>query len=114
MFVRGLTPIGRAPPAPHSSRRRAPGSHPTAIGGVGAHTGHRDSTREHAVTVSSTILTTRNATLNDLTELLNKQHTARLDVVTSASRLSSTGGNLRLLGAGEPRISSDGVTLDEV
>jgi hypothetical protein len=66
------------------------------------------------VTASSPILTTRNATLADLVALLNNQHAARLDVVTSARQLTSTGGTLRLLGTGEPRISSDGVTLDEV
>ncbi len=49
------------------------------------------------MTVSTT---TRNASLHDLAELLSSQQEAKHDVVISASKLESSGGNLVLDGAG--------------
>jgi len=58
-------------------------------------------------------LTTRNATLADLVELLQTQHAARLDVVTPARHLAADQGRLRLIGVGEPQLTEDGVTVGE-
>ena len=52
----------------------------------------------------------RNATLSDLVDVLRGQHAAKLDVVVPARDLHVVGGNLHVLGAGEPALSGDGVT----
>ncbi|MEV0734193.1 DUF932 domain-containing protein [Polymorphospora sp. NPDC050346] len=51
----------------------------------------------------------RHATLPDLQQLLNDQHTAKLDIVASTKSLSAECGFLRIDGT-EPQISESGVT----
>lgn len=65
------------------------------------------------MTMSDTILTTRNATVADLVALLQAQHAAKLDVVAPARHLAADNGRLRLIGVGEPRLTPDGVTVGE-
>lgn len=61
------------------------------------------------MSISDTILTTRNATVTDLASLLQAQHAAKLDVVTPARDLQAVRGDLRLTGIGEARLTPDGV-----
>jgi hypothetical protein len=63
--------------------------------------------------MTGTILTTRNATVADLAAVLQAQHAAKLDVVTPAHHLVADNGHLRLIGVGEPQLTSDGVTVGE-
>jgi hypothetical protein len=55
-------------------------------------------------------LTTRHATLDDLTRILREQHARKIDVVTRATALRAQGGNLLIEGT-EPELGADGVTL---
>lgn len=59
-------------------------------------------------------LMARNASLAQLTSLLQAQHVAKLDVVTPARQLAAVGGDLRVLGVGEARIDADGVSPGQV
>lgn len=59
---------------------------------------------------AETILTRRNASLPDLVELLQTQHAVKLDVVVPAAGMRAAGGFLRIEGAGDPEITSEGVT----
>jgi hypothetical protein len=55
-------------------------------------------------------LTTRHATLEDLTGILREQHARKVDVVTRATALRAQGGNLVIDGT-EPELGEAGVTL---
>jgi hypothetical protein len=55
-------------------------------------------------------LTTRHATLEDLTGILRDQHARKVDVVTRAAGLRARGGNILIEGT-EPELGEDGVTL---
>lgn len=57
---------------------------------------------------TATNLTTRNATLADLAELLQHQHGRKVDVVAPADKLRAEDGLVRVIGA-EPIIDADGV-----
>jgi len=70
-------------------------------------------TKEPPATVSDSILTTRNADLGELADLLEEQHARQLDVVAAAGRLCSVGGNLVMAGTGEPLLTRDGVTTTD-
>lgn len=59
--------------------------------------------------MTSTIDTTRNATLDDLAGLLKDQHARKIDAVVPAHKVSAEEGSLRIVGA-EPMIEDDGVT----
>jgi hypothetical protein len=63
---------------------------------------------------SDLTLTTRNAQLGDLVQLLQAQHDAKLDVVLTAHNLRSQNGTLHLAGVGEPVLRADGVTREAV
>ena len=65
------------------------------------------------MTGTSSSLTTRNATVADLAAVLQAQHAAKLDIVTPARHGIAEQGRLRLIGVGEPRLTSDGVTVGE-
>lgn len=65
------------------------------------------------MTISDITMTARNATLNDLVEVLRGQHAAKLDVVTPARDLAAAAGELIVAGAGEPTLNADGVTRGE-
>lgn len=55
--------------------------------------------------------TTRNATLNDLAQLLTQQDARKLDVVAHASQVTALpNGNIRIAGT-EPVLDDDGVTM---
>lgn len=60
--------------------------------------------------MTQSLLTTRHASLADMAALLQTQHAVKLDLVVPAAQLRSTGGNLRIDGAGEAVLSPDGVT----
>jgi len=62
------------------------------------------------VTIVNLQLTARNATLADLVEVLRGQHAAKLDVVAPAGDLAAHAGDLVVAGAGEPTLSTEGVT----
>jgi hypothetical protein len=57
-----------------------------------------------------TIMTLRNASLNELATVLQEQHAARYDVVVPHTRLRFEGGNLIITGSEEPEITEHGVT----
>lgn len=56
------------------------------------------------------LLTRRNATLQDMAALLQTQQTAKLDMVVPAAQMRSRDGLLQIDGAGEPILTPDGVT----
>ena len=60
--------------------------------------------------VSGDLLTTRNATINDLVVLLRDQQARKVDVVASASSVRAEGGCLVLDGT-MPLLGADGVTM---
>jgi len=62
------------------------------------------------MTSTGPVLTTRNATLADLADLLQRQHADKLDVVVPATAIRSVAGDLHITGIGEPVLSEDGVT----
>jgi hypothetical protein len=62
------------------------------------------------MTAPESVLTSRNATLTDMAELLKRQHAAKLDVVAPARDLCMSGGELHIAGIGEPIITLEGVT----
>jgi hypothetical protein len=62
------------------------------------------------MTAPELMLTSRNATLDDMVALLQRQHDAKLDVVVPAGDLRMSGGDLHVEGIGEPTITLDGVT----
>ncbi len=62
------------------------------------------------MTSTGPVLTTRNATLADLADLLQRQHADKLDVVVPATAIRSVTGDLHITGIGEPVLSKDGVT----
>ncbi len=66
------------------------------------------------MTVTDSILITRNATLAELHTLLEAQHAAKLDVVVPARDLHVVGGNVLVTGAGEPILTPDGVSPGQV
>jgi len=55
------------------------------------------------------VLTTRNATLEDLAALLRDQQARKVDVVAAATAIRADSGRLVL--SAEPQLTSDGVTL---
>lgn len=59
-------------------------------------------------------MTARNANLSDLHAMLEAQQSAKLDVVVPARDLTVVGGNVQVLGAGEPVLTPDGVSLGQV
>jgi len=61
------------------------------------------------MTSTGPVLTTRNATLTDLADLLQHQHADKLDVVVPAVAIRSVGGMLHIAGVGEPVLTPDGV-----
>ncbi|MGR6924586.1 DUF932 domain-containing protein [[Actinomadura] parvosata] len=54
-------------------------------------------------------LTLRNATLDDLVDVLRAQHARKIDVIVPAERLRAVGTHLELVGT-EPLVTEDGVT----
>ena len=60
--------------------------------------------------MDTAMLTTRNATLEDLAAILQTQKAEQLDIVAPAATLRSKGGVLHIEGVGEPTISESGVT----
>ena len=62
--------------------------------------------------VSGDLLTTRNATIDDLVVLLRDQQARKVDVVASASSIRAEGGCLVLDGT-LPVLMADGVTMTE-
>ena len=60
--------------------------------------------------MDTAMLTTRNATLEDLAAILQTQKAEQLDIVASAATLRSKGGVLHVEGVGEPTITESGVT----
>ncbi|SPL98646.1 Phage protein [[Actinomadura] parvosata subsp. kistnae] len=54
-------------------------------------------------------LTLRNATLDDLVDVLRAQHARKIDVIVPAERLRAVGTHLELIGT-EPLVTKDGVT----
>jgi hypothetical protein len=56
------------------------------------------------------VLTTRNATLEDLAALLRDQQARKVDVVAAASAVRAEGGRLVIAGT-EPQLGPDGVTM---
>jgi len=65
------------------------------------------------MTSTGPVLTTRNATLADLADLLQRQHADKLDVVVPAAAIRSVAGELHITGIGEPVLSADGVTTGD-
>jgi hypothetical protein len=65
------------------------------------------------MTSTGPVLTTRNATLADLADLLQRQHADKLDVVVPATAIRSVAGDLHISGMGEPVLSDDGVTTGD-
>lgn len=63
------------------------------------------------MTSVDSVLTTRNATLQDMAALLRHQHDSKLDVVVPSRDMRMSSGNLHINGIGEPEISLDGVTV---
>ena len=57
-------------------------------------------------------ITTRNASLGDLAEMLQQQQTRKIDMVVPASKMRMKDGVLRVEGA-EPLLESDGVTQQD-
>jgi hypothetical protein len=62
--------------------------------------------------VSGDLLTTRNATIDDLVVLLRDQQARKVDVVAAASSVRAEGGCLVLDGT-MPVLGADGVTMTE-
>ncbi|AQZ70456.1 DUF932 domain-containing protein [[Actinomadura] parvosata subsp. kistnae] len=54
-------------------------------------------------------MTLRNATLDDLVDVLRAQHARKIDVIVPAERLRAVGTHLELIGT-EPLVTKDGVT----
>jgi hypothetical protein len=54
-------------------------------------------------------LTLRNATLDDLVDVLRAQHARKIDVIVPAERLRAVGTHIELVGT-EPLVTEDGVT----
>jgi hypothetical protein len=65
------------------------------------------------MTSTGPVLTTRNATLADLADLLQRQHADKLDVVVPATAIRSVAGDLHISGIGEPVLSDDGVSAGD-
>ena len=59
--------------------------------------------------MTSATLTTRNATLGDLAEILKDQHARKLDVVAPATSIEADNGRIKVAGT-EPILGPDGVT----
>jgi hypothetical protein len=66
--------------------------------------------KELEVSIVDSQLVRSNASLTDMAELLRRQHTAKLDVVTPASGLRSTAGAWEIDGTGPTILQPDGVT----
>ena len=59
-------------------------------------------------------LTTRNADLSSMVELLRTQQAAKTDHVVAASALAAQGGQMLVHGAGRSELSMDGVTTGDL
>ena len=68
--------------------------------------------RQLMAAVSGDLLTTRNATIDDLVVLLRDQQARKVDVVASASSVRAEGGCLVLNGT-MPLLGPEGVTMTE-